>query len=542
MRARLFLLIFAALCGCVETGCLSCDDGNPCTNDACVEGKCSYKPLTGPMEGCSGSGGCIEYGCFSGECIPQKIVQCCGNGACDGEETWMDCPRDCLPTCIDGVRNQGETGVDCGGPCNACESAELNYIRKIGHIRGAWYESAANYTESIRIYNADQDRKRLMSAAMRAYGDTETERDLVTKSEAPPDHARLKSLMNATASLYMLALHNMALYVQTADDSRRLASNRYLADAFDNDRIFVREYNLKVDESNRIQTMCLNYVKDPEEESVDCGGACSVPCDVVINVTKHVILRNEGGSARIIVNISSPTMDYPPVQTLLGYHVDPIPDGKDVTPEGNIYYTYVVDAPPYGVREFTVTQTIRLYKVPYPAKADTAYFNSLYLVENNWSRTTDDICYRAKRIKEESGNISDNAADILDWMIGNVQYELNHEELGAEYCYINRRGACDEHADLFVSMARCDGIPARRITGSLMNASQLNGHAWAEYYDGGWIYLDPSVKKKAQAFIPDNRHIAACVGEGAYHCGVGYAYTYTGKKPKITVEERVYLS
>ena len=25
-----------------------------------------------------------------------------------------------MPTCDDGTKNQGETGVDCGGPCTAC--------------------------------------------------------------------------------------------------------------------------------------------------------------------------------------------------------------------------------------------------------------------------------------------------------------------------------------------------------------------------------------------------------------------------------------
>ena len=27
------------------------------------------------------------------------------------------------PTCTDGVLNQGEAGIDCGGPCSACAAA-----------------------------------------------------------------------------------------------------------------------------------------------------------------------------------------------------------------------------------------------------------------------------------------------------------------------------------------------------------------------------------------------------------------------------------
>ncbi|MCB9770976.1 MAG: hypothetical protein H6754_00270 [Candidatus Omnitrophica bacterium] len=54
---------------------------------------------------------------------------CCGNGTCDNlqsvgyVETCNTCVNDCgvCPTCSDGIQNQGETGVDCGGPnCSAC--------------------------------------------------------------------------------------------------------------------------------------------------------------------------------------------------------------------------------------------------------------------------------------------------------------------------------------------------------------------------------------------------------------------------------------
>lgn len=37
---------------------------------------------------------------------------------CDGVPTWGPCPT--APSCSDGIQNQGETGVDCGGPCPAC--------------------------------------------------------------------------------------------------------------------------------------------------------------------------------------------------------------------------------------------------------------------------------------------------------------------------------------------------------------------------------------------------------------------------------------
>ena len=47
----------------------------------------------------------------------------CSDGIQNQGETGIDCGGPCpacVPTCADGIQNQGETGVDCGGPCPAC--------------------------------------------------------------------------------------------------------------------------------------------------------------------------------------------------------------------------------------------------------------------------------------------------------------------------------------------------------------------------------------------------------------------------------------
>ena len=49
----------------------------------------------------------------------------CSDGIQNQGETGVDCGGPCPacssdPTCSDGIQNQGETGVDCGGPCQAC--------------------------------------------------------------------------------------------------------------------------------------------------------------------------------------------------------------------------------------------------------------------------------------------------------------------------------------------------------------------------------------------------------------------------------------
>lgn len=60
-----------------------------------------------------------------------------------------------------------------------------------------------------------------------------------------------------------------------------------------------------------------------------------------------------------------------------------------------------------------------------------------------------------------------------------------------------REGDCTEHSQLFVTLARAAGIPAREVTGFVYNNSDdkpaLAGHVWAEVeIDGRWIGVDPT--------------------------------------------------
>jgi hypothetical protein len=41
-----------------------------------------------------------------------------------GDPDTGDCSREEQPSCMDGIQNQGETAIDCGGPCSVCEDEE----------------------------------------------------------------------------------------------------------------------------------------------------------------------------------------------------------------------------------------------------------------------------------------------------------------------------------------------------------------------------------------------------------------------------------
>jgi hypothetical protein len=63
----------------------------------------------------------------SSSCLNTESVQpTCSDGIQNQGETGIDCGGPCraCATCFDGIQNQDETGVDCGGVCSACPTAE----------------------------------------------------------------------------------------------------------------------------------------------------------------------------------------------------------------------------------------------------------------------------------------------------------------------------------------------------------------------------------------------------------------------------------
>ena len=71
---------------------------------------------------------------------PSEIAECvyqptCFDGIQNGGETGIDCGGPCepclTPNCFDGIKNQNETGIDCGGPCEPCEIKKFAKIPSI---------------------------------------------------------------------------------------------------------------------------------------------------------------------------------------------------------------------------------------------------------------------------------------------------------------------------------------------------------------------------------------------------------------------------
>lgn len=129
--------IVATLVGCADAGgcCASasdCPSGQVCANGACVAAcfsedvsACEVPLCPGPACPAARCTDGVQDGREPADCGEGCPALCSDASAClvDGDCASGRCvaARCAAATCSDGVQNQGEAGVDCGGPCEGCE-------------------------------------------------------------------------------------------------------------------------------------------------------------------------------------------------------------------------------------------------------------------------------------------------------------------------------------------------------------------------------------------------------------------------------------
>ena len=119
-------------------------------------------------------------------------------------------------------------------------------------------------------------------------------------------------------------------------------------------------------------------------------------------------------------------------------------------------------------------------------------------------------------------NSVEKARKIFNWIVSNIDYQEQNEEIGALEAYNQRKGDCSDISDLMITLLRIQSIPARKVTGFVISnnpkyrptvgdkyifdlnwdgttqtasfTNEILGHAWLEYYipQIGWIACDPT--------------------------------------------------
>jgi transglutaminase-like putative cysteine protease len=192
----------------------------------------------------------------------------------------------------------------------------------------------------------------------------------------------------------------------------------------------------------------------------------------------------------------------------------------------------VVDSYPQKIREYnSIEAPYDIIIKTFPAYQDSArrkLIESKPLVNNKISNAYPENVriYLEPTLLIESGSsiiksIADSLVDsnntllaniqrILKWVSNHVGYDKDlankisrgeSNTQSAVETLRRRKGTCSEYTNLFVAIMRSLGIPAKFITGVIIEKGHIMHHAWAEcYIEGvGWHGVDPQT---AQLWVP----------------------------------------
>ncbi|QUL38208.1 transglutaminase family protein [Erythrobacter sp. JK5] len=129
-------------------------------------------------------------------------------------------------------------------------------------------------------------------------------------------------------------------------------------------------------------------------------------------------------------------------------------------------------------------------------------------------------------------------------ILDRVSYSTGQTGAGttAEEAAAHGSGVCQDHAHIFIGLARASGIPARYVSGYLMMNDRIDqeaSHAWAEaHIDGlGWVGFDIS-----NGISPDPRYVRVATGrdyrDAAPVTGISFGTPAQHLRVDVAVEQQ----
>ncbi len=146
-----------------------------------------------------------------------------------------------------------------------------------------------------------------------------------------------------------------------------------------------------------------------------------------------------------------------------------------------------------GPKELVVTVSPR--RVAVDKKIDLPITNpelSQFLKASNEISSDDkNVINQAKQIAGKEKDAWTVARKLSEWTFKNLTWK-SVAVANASQTLATREADCSEFSQLYVSMARSLGLPARIVSGLAYGGSSFGGHAWVEVWVGRWIELDPT--------------------------------------------------
>lgn len=179
----------------------------------------------------------------------------------------------------------------------------------------------------------------------------------------------------------------------------------------------------------------------------------------------------------------------------------------------HILKVQVPEIPPYSNRSLNVRVSMKTSPRPISTEANRS---AEYLETGRMlSMGDENVIGLARTLRRESPEMT--ASAIYEWLTENIYYSgYSSRERDAAYTIRERRGDCTEYMYLAMALARLNGIPARGVSGYILepgSAFEADGlHNWAEVLiDGVWEILDAQEKNFRQGY---GEYIAFQIADG----------------------------
>lgn len=186
---------------------------------------------------------------------------------------------------------------------------------------------------------------------------------------------------------------------------------------------------------------------------------------------------------------------------------------RKVEPEAEEYdgnYVFRWDSPSENVLDFRVSTTVKTRnsirkvtdKVEFPI-ISVPEDVKVYLQPTEKIDITPEIIKQSSYIAKGKDDLYEVVFELAKWTKTNIEYNLStltaDVSQPASWVFSARVGVCDELTNLFISMCRSLGIPARFVSGIAYTEApefpeKWGAHGWAEVYfpNYGWIPFDPT--------------------------------------------------
>jgi transglutaminase-like putative cysteine protease len=148
-------------------------------------------------------------------------------------------------------------------------------------------------------------------------------------------------------------------------------------------------------------------------------------------------------------------------------------------------------------------------KAAYTLPAGGVTVMAVYLGPEPLLETTNpEIVALATRLRGDRTDPAVVAERINRWVYDSLHKEITVGIPSALAILHARRGDCNEHAQLYVALARAAGIPARVAAGLAYVDGRFYYHAWPEVWLERWVAVDPTFGQ----FPADAAHLRFIIG------------------------------